>query len=380
MRKSSPQLDVLILGSHPCAYLAGTILKQAGSVRVLHSAIPGEVVPSRVTLINPELFDLHPIFGSLKRKLDLAPVYGVKFLSDDAAISSMQAGKTISAYVTGLKPFQAAMAKVAREADLESRDPSELQIVRLDEAGIEVRLDGTTVNPKLMIVAGELPSDQKKLIGLSPKWDVEVMHRYTFLCLKGTKWHDPGSRPILPMSLDLSGTLHWAWLLATQTGIQLALEQPLKTVQQNPPEKLLRDWIRVLDAHGILKPGAADGIDASNATSIDLPLAGALAQEGVANRTLLIGPAGGFYTACAEDIYPNCWSAIHACDVARKALKEPHLQDAIQAYRQKWGATLGDYLRGPQQNLRFLLPLVYRNPTMAARLSEAIFSGKSVVR
>ena len=107
---------------------------------------------------------------------------------------------------------------------------------------------------------------------------------------------------------------------------------------------------------------------------------GALSQEGVANRALLIGPAGGFYSGCAEDIYPNCWSALFAADAVRKALKEPHLQDALQPYRQKWGTTLGDYLRGPQQNLRFLLPLVYRNPVMTARLGESILMGKSVVR
>ena len=75
--------------------------------------------------------------------------------------------------------------------------------------------------------------------------------------------------------------------------------------------------------------------------SIDLPLAGALAHEGVANRTLLVGPAGGFYSACTEDIYPNCWSAIYAADSLKKALKEPHLQDALQAYRHRWRTTLG---------------------------------------
>jgi flavin-dependent dehydrogenase len=125
---------------------------------------------------------------------------------------------------------------------------------------------------------------------------------------------------------------------------------------------------------------SADAINTDTAVSIDLPLAGALAQEGVANRALLIGPAGGFYTACGEDLYPACWSAIFAAEIAKKALKEKHLQDALQAYRHKWGATLGDYLRGPQQNLRFLLPLVYRNKVMTARLAEAILYGKSVVR
>jgi N-acyl-D-aspartate/D-glutamate deacylase len=30
--------------------------------------------------------------------------------------------------------------------------------------------------------------------------------------------------------------------------------------------------------------------------------------------------------------------------ILRKALKEKHLQDALQPYRQKWGTTLGEYL------------------------------------
>jgi flavin-dependent dehydrogenase len=110
------------------------------------------------------------------------------------------------------------------------------------------------------------------------------------------------------------------------------------------------------------------------------PAAGALNREGVGNRTLLFGPAGGFFTACLEDIYPNCWSATFAVDAVRKALDEPHLQDALRPYREQWGTTLGEYLRGPQQNLRFLLPLVYRNAVMTSRLAESILLGKSVVR
>ena len=112
----------------------------------------------------------------------------------------------------------------------------------------------------------------------------------------------------------------------------------------------------------------------------DMPLAGALAHEGVANRTLLIGPAGGFYSACTEDIYPNCWSALFAAESIRKALKERHLQDALQPYRSRWRTTLGQYLRGPQQNFRFLLPFIYRNQVMTTRLTESILLGKSVVR
>ena len=183
----------------------------------------------------------------------------------------------------------------------------------------------------------------------------------------------------MPMSLDLHGKLYWAWMLAGVDQVQVAVAQPIDSCGQTSPAELLTRWIDVLVKHGVLKP-AARAIDTAAAESIHLPLGGGLAQEGVANRTLLIGPAGGFFTACAEDIYPNCWPAIFAAEVAKKALGERHLQDALGAYRQTWGSTLGDYLRGPQENLRFLLPLVYRNPVMTARMAEAILAGESVVR
>jgi len=76
----------------------------------------------------------------------------------------------------------------------------------------------------------------------------------------------------------------------------------------------------------------------------------------------------------------NCWSAIYAAQAIQHALKERHLQDALNVFRSSWRTTLGDYLRGPSVNLRYLLPLIYRNPVMTERISESILMGKGVVR
>jgi flavin-dependent dehydrogenase len=213
---------------------------------------------------------------------------------------------------------------------------------------------------------------------LPDSWEQEIVHRYTFVRLPGAKWADLGTRPVMPMSLNLNEMLCWAWLLPGPKSVQLAVEQPIDTLSRARPAELLAKWVEVLRRNEVLN-GKPD-VPLDSAQSIDLPLAGALAHEGVANRTLLVGPAGGFYSDCTEDIYPNCWSALYAADAVKKALKEPHLQDALQPYRHKWRTTLGDYLRGPQQNLRFLLPLVYRNQVMTTRLTESILLGKSVVR
>jgi hypothetical protein len=167
-------------------------------------------------------------------------------------------------------------------------------------------------------------------------------------------------------------------MLPGEGEVQLAVEQPVEELEIHPPASLMQKWAATLRKHGFLR--SADPIPTERLEGIDMPAAGALTREIVANRTLLFGPAGGFYSACLEDLYPNCWSAAFAVDAVRHALTEPHLQDALQPYRQAWGTTLGEYLRGPQQNLRFLLPLVYRNPVMTSRMAESILLGKSVVR
>jgi hypothetical protein len=378
MARSEPQLDVLVLGEHPAAYFCAALLTLKSKLRVLHSTLPNESWPDRLVTVNPELFELHPLLEPLRKRLDLVTVYGLKFLADSLGLGSEQRSRSGMVAVTNYKHIRSAMIKVAEGQNVEMVTPKTLEIRRLDEKGLEITLGKGHLRPKMLILAGLPPEPERKLLGLPEGWGPDVVHRYTFLKLPGTKWADLGARPVIPMSLNLRDTLCWAWLLPGEKCFQLAVEQPVETLGRVKPIELLSHWVDVLRRHEVLISKAEIPLD--QAQSIDLPLAGALAHEGVANRTLLIGPAGGFYSATAEDIYPNCWSALHAADAARKALKEPHLQDALQPYRHKWRTTLGDYLRGPQQNLRFLLPLVYRNQVMTARLTESILLGKSVVR
>jgi hypothetical protein len=378
MAKSRPQPDVVVLGSHPCCYLAAAFLQEA-NIPAMAATIPDQPLPDRLVLINPKFFELHKLTAALKKLPELAPIHGINFLADDANTSSEHVCKSVCGYVGSFHAVRNAVMDQAKRAKADVIESKTLEIRGADEKGIDVAINGTSMRPKMLIIGGELPSDQRKVLGLPETWDNGVMRRYTFCRLKGTKWIDAMPKPTMPMSLDLGGELRWAWLFPGTDSVQISVEQPVESVQQTPPAKLLGSWIEVLVKHRVLKPGNKP-IDPNSAESIDLPLAGALSQEGVANRSLLIGPAGGFFTACAEDMYPNCWSSLFAANVAAKALKERHLQDALGAYRQTWGSTLGDYLRGPQENLRFLLPLVYRNSVMTARMAEAILSGESVVR
>jgi hypothetical protein len=77
----------------------------------------------------------------------------------------------------------------------------------------------------------------------------------------------------------------------------------------------MRHWAKVLVSHAVFN-GPLE-IEEEEVHGMDLPFGGALAHEGVANRTLLIGPIGGFYSATGEDVYPCCWCRQRPAPVPR---------------------------------------------------------------
>src|SRR4051812_31456788 len=93
MVKAAAHPDVLVLGGHPCAYFAATLLRQNSATRVTVAPIPGEQWPDRLVAINPAPFELHGSLSGLKRKLELIPLHGVRFLADDAQTRSEFVGK-----------------------------------------------------------------------------------------------------------------------------------------------------------------------------------------------------------------------------------------------------------------------------------------------
>jgi flavin-dependent dehydrogenase len=176
------------------------------------------------------------------------------------------------------------------------------------------------------------------------------------------------------MALDLGDELAWAWLLQHGDAGCLCV---LHRNRADAAERL-EAWAARLKSANRLDPGQS--IDGRSIRSAPVRPAGALGRDVVARRTLLAGPAGGFISATGEDLYPSCWSARVAAEVADQALQSAHVQDALGDYRGQWGGDLGEYLLGPQQNLKFLLPLVYKNPVMTDRLAHSAFRGTSLVK
>lgn len=99
----------------------------------------------------------------------------------------------------------------------------------------------------------------------------------------------------------------------------------------------------------------------------------------VGKNTLAIGDAGGFVAAIShEGLFPAIRSAELAIETAATAVASPHPQDALMAYDAAWRGELVDHLRMPNADLRFLLPLVFSNARMAAKMAEAVLFGKNI--
>ena len=99
----------------------------------------------------------------------------------------------------------------------------------------------------------------------------------------------------------------------------------------------------------------------------------------VGKHSLVIGDAGGFVSAASnEGIYPGMWSAQIASEVLLTALKGRQSQDDLMAFDAAWRMQMADYLRSPNTDHQFLLPLIFSNQPMADRMGAAIFFGENI--
>lgn len=102
------------------------------------------------------------------------------------------------------------------------------------------------------------------------------------------------------------------------------------------------------------------------------------AESHVGKRMLICGDAGGFVAAFSHDgFYPGLRSAEMAAEVAADALAAPVLQDELATYSARWRTELADYLQMPNTDLGLLLPMVFSNPQMSARLARSFLLGQA---
>lgn len=179
--------------------------------------------------------------------------------------------------------------------------------------------------------------------------------------------------------------LHWAlgleggaalgcWWFVDK-GVVLRLHTPGQPDQAT--EQLLT-LVRKVSERGLL-PGRLATDDLSCHVRPAPPRFALEIDSHVDKRGLRIGDAGGFYSAASrEGIYPAMWSAKLASNVLLKAFKSPHPQDELRSFSSLWRTTMAEYLRPPNTDAQFLLPLIFSNQQIADRMAAAFWRGENI--
>ena len=201
----------------------------------------------------------------------------------------------------------------------------------------------------------------------TPRWVAEMSAR--------VKKRDRNARMGWVLGLDGGKSLGCCWFDGLNVIVRLHAQGSRESVREQ-----LASLVARISQRGLLpsRPAAKDA-------DIDLrvrPAPGRLALEIdslVDKRSLRIGDAGGFFAAASrEGIFPAMWSARLAVEVLVRAADSRHPQDELRHFSTLWRTTMADYLRPPNTDLQFLLPLIFSNQQMADRLAAAFWSGQNI--
>jgi len=175
------------------------------------------------------------------------------------------------------------------------------------------------------------------------------------------------------LGLERGRSLGGWWFTGTNVVIRLHAEGNRESVRDG-----CRSLVTRVSQAGLLPADLA--VDTSAITTRPAPARRALEIEShVDKRSLRIGEAGGFVAAAScEGIHPAMWSARLAAEVITTAIESRHPQDELRQFSASWRTTMAQYLRPPNTDAHFLLPLVFSNQQMADRMAGAFWRGENI--
>jgi len=364
--------DVAIVGAGPAGATAGMLLAQRGHRVALvdRSALPREAVSAgwlnsaAVGLLEA----LHVPAGDV-----LAHALGaVTFHNADFSKSATPRFRNPPGYLIERRTFDDALVNNAVRSGAKWI-VGEAVDVRLKEASVRLELGGErAVESRLLLLATGRESTLPARIGLVRDsgrlgmWSAQVDARPPNGACTGE------SRLSVILGMERGGFgLCCAWGRGLSVGVHLR-------GQQDQVIPALVELCRLAYRHEVV-PIDLSG-RAASATVLSSPAAAALDMEThVGKHTLLIGDAGGFVSAAAnEGLYPGMWSGRIAAEVLDRALGGVYSQDELMTFDSQWRVEMADYLRPPHTDIHFLLPLVFSKQPMADRMAGAFFSGENI--
>ncbi|UCE59067.1 MAG: tryptophan 7-halogenase [Phycisphaerales bacterium] len=366
--------DVAIIGAGPAGATAAIKLAQK-EYRV--ALVDSESFPrggSYLAWLNSRAAEVLSELGVATRSLLSRRIAGVTFSNADFSKKATPSFEKSPGYLIDRVKLDNALAEAATACGVDLLGGCAAHDLDLRESSTIVKLsDGRQVESKLLLLA---PGRGSALIERAsfPRISAEAMMWTAQVDASlETPLKDAKPRVTVVLGLDKQGSFGLLYELKDRIGVVINWA---KDRQAAIPA--LAGLCKTAFTRDVLPMDLAG--EAVRARAAASPASIALDLEShVGKHTLLIGDAGGFVSALSnEGIYPAMWSARIAVEVAEAALSSVHSQDALITFDSRWRIEMADYLRSPNTDNQFLLPLVFSNQPMADRMGMAFFAGENI--
>jgi len=373
--------DVLILGAGPAGAAAAFFAARQGlRVAVLSREVPASV-PPRPEWLYPESRRLLDESDLVLKPILLGVIDHVKF-TDPAGQHSAAAPLDAAVPVVDSAALTNLLLEAAIRNDAKLLPASDITAIETAENAVVLRTTtGDRLTGRLLIAADGYDSLAVRSFGLDRP---RSMKRSCVCCQVIAALPGPRSR------LKPAAQNELTWVLTSDDlsefgYIYRAGPDLVIGVVTSASSSASADEIRGVFSRTIIRWQAAEILppsiefDPANIGIRPIPRGLALDLDThVAKHSLVTGDAGGFVVAVShEGLHPAITSAMLAANVCAKALKSGYPQDVLAEFDTLWRVALAEFLRLPNADLRFLLPLVFTNERIARRLANWLLCAKT---
>ena len=376
--------DVLIVGAGPAGAIAATLLAHQ-SHRV--ALIDQQKIPMpgpRTIWLGARTRDLLSEIGVALDGVFDNPVETVILHSADLRSRIQAPLDSPPAFLTDGTAVNAGLIKAATTAGVELVPNATITDLKLGESHVELaRESGSALQGRMLIGAWGPHSIFSSSVGVVPpsdeaaRWaiDIEVdLEAAKSAGAKGTSQPVVHCRPTAELILGMEDQ-GIGYVLRDTTRLRVAMHA--RSASADMRARLGQLCVRLREA-GVIDSDLGQLV--SSATVRRGSACAALEFDShVGKHALVIGEAGGFVAGMSnEGIYPAMWSAKIAAAVMDEALSADSSQDHLMQFDTRWRTVMADYLRSPQTELHFLLPLIFSKEPMALRMANAFFLGDNI--
>ncbi len=371
---SADQYDVAVVGAGPAGACAAIMLAQQERSVVLIDRDTYPRATGVLVWLNARVGPLLSQLGVNAKPLLSERIKDVRFYNPDFTKSASPQFEEPPGYLVDRMALDNALVDGAVASGVTLMAGCEASGVDLKESSAIVKLgDGRSVESKLLLIASGGCSTLAERAGFPRVAGAHVVWTAQVDASLKPAGGTAGNRVGVVLGLDKRGSFGLLCLSKNRVSVAMNWDsgQPVAI------PAFINLCRTAFDSEALpidLSAAAAAAKPTPSPASIALDL-----DSHVAKHTLLIGDAGGFVAALSnEGIYPAMWSAHIAAEIANTALTSVHSQDALMTFDSQWRIQMADYLRPPNTDNQFLLPLIFSNQPMADRMGAAFFSGENI--